>query len=342
MHIISIAPPHLDTNEQASLAMRVNTEAHNALNEYLTGGTDFSVTVEQDINGLRANSQRENILLACTERPGELRAQDDETDLGFRGFAPVSFPLQSETHAVFAHFNYVDDFAPEVFETLLDGLKAAMADRNRTTLHVFMNITPIGLDDDPRCDLLRRAGFELGLVEQASELDLALAADPEVPAGLTPIYFEGYIPPEEHIDSFLDIMEISEADVPATDQPEPRTWTREMLEEAQEHHARLDTTAANALLVDGEGIVAFSYANLDPSIPEVVEQALTVVHRRARGKGLGMLIKQVLYRELKDRYPALKRVTTYNALNNERMLAVNEKLGLQPKFHQTTWKLALS
>ena len=205
-----------------------------------------------------------------------------------------------------------------------------------------MNISTDGLETDPRCTLLRDAGFELGLVEQASELDLALVTDPVLPEGLKSVYFDGWMPPEEHIESFLRVMEKGWADVPSAEELEPQTWTRDMIEELHELNAKSTKSIANALLVDSEGIAAYSCATLEPDRLELVSQQFTFVDRRVRGHGLGMLIKKVLYRELKDRYPALKRVTTYNALNNERMLAVNEKLGLQPKFHQTTWKLALS
>ena len=342
MFVSRVAPPHLESNEQPSLAIRTNNEAFNALNSYLSGGEDFNRSLDQELATLRPNSQRENVLMACAEREGTVHAQKDETDLKFRGFAQLSFPLLSDTHVAHAVFNYVDDFAPEVFDSLLTATKDEMSQRQRTTLYVQMNIALDGLETDPRCELLRGAGFELGVVEQASELDLALAQDPEIPAGLRPVYFAGWMPPEEHIKSFLRIMEMSWEDVPATDEAEPQVWTREMIEELHAENARSTKDIANALLVDAEGIAAYSCATIDHDHPEAVSQQITFVHRRARGQGLGMLIKQVLYREVKDRFPDARRIVTFNALDNERMLAINEKLGLRPKFRETSWKLVIN
>ncbi|MDU3175656.1 MAG: hypothetical protein E6689_09595, partial [Corynebacterium striatum] len=124
--------------------------------------------------------------------------------------------------------------------------------------------------------------------------------------------------------------------------PIEREWTEEMLQEAAKHHARSKTVTANAVLIDEEGIAALSVLLLDPSHPEVAKQELTITHRRARGRGWGMLVKQALWGEIAARYPRLKRVTTYNALSNERMLAINAKLGIEPKFWWTSWTKSLA
>ena len=41
--------------------------------------------------------------------------------------------------------------------------------------------------------------------------------------------------------------------------------------------------------------------------------------------------------EVAQRYSDIERVTTYNALDNAPMLAINNKLGLVLKFYETNW-----
>lgn len=341
MKVSVIAPPHLEDNTNPSLAIRTAVEADNALLGYLTGTDDFNETEKNQLNAMRPASVRENFMLACSEQEGTVRAQDDETDLRFRGFGYISFPLKEDKHTASAMFTFVDDYDEAVFVALLDQMKQMCAERGRTLLSVWMVMAPDGAETDPRADSLRAAGFEQGITEQMSILDVDKVTEAKLPDGLQAVAFEGYVPPEEHLDSFLEIMAIADTDIPSSVKHEAADWSRERLEEVERHHARNGRTCLNMLLVDTDGVAAFSYLIIDPDTPKCAEQELTVVHRRARRKGYGMLVKQALWQELAARFPNVERVSTYNATTNTGMLAINEKLGMKPVSVETSWQLKL-
>ncbi|MCQ9348623.1 hypothetical protein NQ023_09125 [Corynebacterium phoceense] len=165
------------------------------------------------------------------------------------------------------------------------------------SLWTQLPISENSLEEHPRARILRAAGCNLGLVEQASEVGIGKLGTPAVPEGLRAEFFTGIMPLGDLIDSFLDIVKIADVD----------------------------------------GVVAFTAANVYPDHPHAMEQGPTVAHRRARGRGLATLVKQVLADEVAQRYPDIERVTTYNALDNAPMLAINNKLGLVPKFYETNW-----
>ncbi|WP_288855135.1 hypothetical protein [uncultured Corynebacterium sp.] len=333
MPLIRISSAHLDTNDQPSTAIAAYVEATRAQSIALTGRDDFAVSTDHAVGTLRPNSQRRAELFALTERDGELRAQDDDTDLGFRGFLAVVYPLDSRTDTVEADVYPVAD---EALGELISSFATLAEDR--TTLSLWAKL-PFGehMDEHPHAQALRAEGYELALVEQAAELGIGKLGTPAVPEGLRAEFFTGIMPPTDLIDSFLEIMAVADTDVPSAEPAPAREWTRQMLEEAAAHHARRSATILNVVLADAEGVVAFTTANVDPERPAALEQGLTVTHRRARGRGLATLVKQVLADEVAQRYPDIERVTTYNALDNAPMLAINNKLGLVPKFYETNW-----
>jgi len=64
-----------------------------------------------------------------------------------------------------------------------------------------------------------------------------------------------------------------------------------------------------------------------------VNQMLTGVGARYRGRGLGKLLKALMLLEIRGRYPGVKYVATGNADSNAPMLGINTKLGF--KKHQS-------
>lgn len=333
MPLTRISPAHLDTNDQPSTAIAAYVEAARAQSIALTGRDDFALSADRAVGTLRPNSQRRAELFALTERDGKLRAQDDDTDLGFRGFLAVIYPLDRRTDTVEADVYPVADGA---LGELISSFATLAEDR--TTLSLWAKI-PFGepMDEHPHAQALRAEGYELALVEQAAELGIGTLGAPVIPAGLRAEFFTGIMPPTDLIDSFLEIMAVADTDVPSAEPAPAREWTRQMLEEAAAHHARRSATILNVVLADAAGVVAFTTANVDPERPAALEQGLTVTQRRARGQGLATLAKHVLAAEAKARYPELERITTFNALDNAAMLAVNNKIGLVPKFYETNW-----
>jgi hypothetical protein len=64
----------------------------------------------------------------------------------------------------------------------------------------------------------------------------------------------------------------------------------------------------------------------------------TLVAARHRGRRLGLLVRVLNLRRLLDGYPAVERVTTFNAAENEHLLAINIALGFRPAGYDGEWQ----
>ncbi len=56
-------------------------------------------------------------------------------------------------------------------------------------------------------------------------------------------------------------------------------------------------------------------------------QGLTAVTRPHRGHRLGLLVKIAMLQWLAEREPQIRQIVTFNAVQNEHMVAVNDQLG---------------
>ncbi len=80
---------------------------------------------------------------------------------------------------------------------------------------------------------------------------------------------------------------------------------------------------------DGEGMVAITELMSSEHEPEALDQELTAVHPRARGRGLAKLLKARLLLDLHERLPEARFVRTYNAGSNEAMWGINRAMGFE-------------
>jgi GNAT superfamily N-acetyltransferase len=109
-------------------------------------------------------------------------------------------------------------------------------------------------------------------------------------------------------------------------------------ERQREQHRTLHVIVA----WDREGMAAVTelvYAEHDPTM---LEQELTAVHPRARGRGLAKLLKARLLLELRERYPTVRYVRTWNALSNDPMWGINRAMGFERYRHGTGYQVEVS
>ena len=85
-------------------------------------------------------------------------------------------------------------------------------------------------------------------------------------------------------------------------------------------------------------VVAFSEIAVPRDEPEKAYQWDTLVLREHRGHRLGLLMKVANLRQLATASPATSSVTTWNARQNDPMIAVNEALGCTVAGHQVEWQ----
>ena len=88
-------------------------------------------------------------------------------------------------------------------------------------------------------------------------------------------------------------------------------------------------------------LVAFTELWLE-SDPEVVPDQLdTLVLREHRGHGLGVLVKVANLRRLVAARPGSSLIKTFNASENEHMVAINQRLGFVQWIVSGAWQQRL-
>lgn len=85
-------------------------------------------------------------------------------------------------------------------------------------------------------------------------------------------------------------------------------------------------------------LAAYTTLYVDRERPWLGDQDDTLVIRRHRGHSLGMLVKLANLHRLRDAFPAVERVMTFNAEENEHMLAINVRLGFRPAGYDGEWQ----
>ena len=85
-------------------------------------------------------------------------------------------------------------------------------------------------------------------------------------------------------------------------------------------------------------LAAYSVLQIAGARPWLASQDDTLVAAAHRGHRLGMLVKICNLRRLLAEYPAVRRVTTFNAAENSHMLAINVALGFRPAGYDGEWQ----
>ncbi|CAM3252498.1 hypothetical protein PSET11_01077 [Arthrobacter ulcerisalmonis] len=88
-------------------------------------------------------------------------------------------------------------------------------------------------------------------------------------------------------------------------------------------------------------LVAYTVLIWRPAIPAAVLQDDTLVVAAHRGHALGMLVKIANLRRAQERWPAAKVALTWNASENQHMLAINGALGFMPAGYEGEWQKRL-
>jgi GNAT superfamily N-acetyltransferase len=192
------------------------------------------------------------------------------------------------------------------------------------------------------------AGYRLEQVERYSSLEPAAAA-PDLDrlesearskaAGYELLSWTDRCP-DEYVAQMAELMSRMSTDVPTGG----LSFEAEQWDEARVRHVE-DTwkRAGNVSLVtaarhrDSGELAAYSVLELAPSKPWLAEQDDTLVAAAHRGHRLGMLVKIANLRRLAE-FPAVERVVTYNAAENDHMLAINTALGFRPAGWDGEWQ----
>jgi GNAT superfamily N-acetyltransferase len=88
-------------------------------------------------------------------------------------------------------------------------------------------------------------------------------------------------------------------------------------------------------------LVAYTEITVPLARRQLAGQWGTIVEREHRGHRLGLLVKAENLRHLRRTFPDTDTVTTWNAAENQHMIAVNEDLGFRAVERYQAWQLTL-
>jgi GNAT superfamily N-acetyltransferase len=146
-------------------------------------------------------------------------------------------------------------------------------------------------------------------------------------AGYTMRRWTGPAPDElaDQVCSLLTAME----DAPHEESVEPERWDPDRLRAAEERGITQGSRWYEvAAMHDASGeMAALTQVSIDPDVDGWAFQDITAVTRPHRGHRLGLGVKVAMLEWLAEAEPQVRHIITYNAVQNEHMIAVNADLG---------------
>ncbi len=86
-------------------------------------------------------------------------------------------------------------------------------------------------------------------------------------------------------------------------------------------------------------LVGFTDLYWSPLEPHRAEQGWTAVEPEHRGHALGKWLKAAAFERLTERWPAVVKIKTDNAVTNDAMLGINVAMGFRPAREVTIWQI---
>ena len=322
------------------------------------GNLDRSATAEARLQGWRDNAYR-TVRLFFVRQDGQVV-----------GSSWIRCDVQENLRSALLHVQVLKDFTGRgIGRTLLQHAQELAAAEGRTILQSFTE-HPADFDDDAP-GLVRpatgagglpagargvrfalQAGYRLEQVERFSVLDLAAHA-----GGWDPLEREAVARsgghyemlswtgrcPDELAEQLAVLMSRMSTDAPSGELSyDAERWDVARVRHVEDTWRRagfVSLVAAARHRVSGE-LAGYSVLQLTPAKPWLADQDDTLVAAAHRGHRLGMLVKLANLRRLLAAYPAVKHVITFNAAENDHMLAINVALGFVPAGYDGEWQRA--
>lgn len=252
----------------------------------------------------------------------------------------------------------------DVLGTLWQPLLSVVRAEGRRTMQVWTDhvhdpdaeqIVPrTGVGSLPRGPLataLEGLGLALEQIERHSILPMAPAleaAAAELPAARrmagTAYRTLGWVgpTPEDRLEGLAALMARMSTDAPSGElELEPEVWDADRV--AEMDRMCLQTGRRRVMTVAEEvatgTLVAYTAVDLPRDKPAIGYQEDTLVHGDHRGHRLGMLVKAENLQRIAGHAPEVERLHTWNAGENEHMLAINVALGFRPTSVGCGWQL---
>jgi GNAT superfamily N-acetyltransferase len=286
------------------------------------------------------------------------------------GTCSVTLPLRENTSTAGINILVAPPFRRQGWgRRLLEHAEAVAVGRGRTSLDGYCEV-PAELVDraerllparsgagglpmgDPAIAFAAGCGYELEQVERASRRNLPVPPDhlQELEAAATSraagysLVTWGDACPDELVAEYAILRNRMSTDVPMAGLGwEAEDWdaARVRYEEQTNSRGGVQVQVAAARHVFSGQLVAYTVLNWRPGVPASITQQDTLVSAEHRGKNLGLLIKAANLRAAQDRWPAARSVLTWNAVENQHMLAINTMLGFRPAGYEGEWQKRL-
>ncbi|MEV7663191.1 GNAT family N-acetyltransferase [Paenarthrobacter sp. NPDC089316] len=150
--------------------------------------------------------------------------------------------------------------------------------------------------------------------------------------------------PDPLVDAFARLKSLMSTEVPIAGMAwEGEVWdaARVRREEATWRASSVDAAVCVARHDATGELAAYTVLTHREEAPAVIYQEDTLVAPGHRGHGLGMLVKVANLRRAKGLWPGATLVMTWNAVENQHMLAINIALGFKPSGFEGEWQKRL-
>ncbi|OAE03649.1 GNAT family acetyltransferase [Arthrobacter sp. OY3WO11] len=285
------------------------------------------------------------------------------------GMCSVELPLRENTHTAGIDVLIAPAYRREgLGRTLLLHAESIARERGRTSLYGYHEVPLAAADGnpvlpaksgagglpvtEPAVAFAAASGYELEQVERSSRLDLPVAPElldrleTEAAGGAGGYSIWGWDDncPEDLVQAYALLKARMSTDVPIAGMDwEGEDWDTARVREEEQTMARGGVQSAVTAAVHsatGE-LVAYTVLNWRPGVPASIAQQDTLVTAKHRGRRLGMLIKVANLRRAQGRWPSARSVLTWNASENQHMLAINIALGFRPAGYEGEWQKRL-
>lgn len=281
----------------------------------------------------------------------------------------VRCELRENLRSAMVHVDVLEEFSGRgIGQALLRHAEGLAAAAGRTILQSYTE-HPAGFDPEDRDATVRpatgtgavpadargvrfalKAGYRLEQVSRFGALDVpahaaswdALEREARATAGeeYEVVSWTGRCP-EEYAGQLAVLMSRMSTDAPTGNLSyDPEEWdvARVRHVEGTWQRAGLESLVAAARHQGSGELAAYTVLQLTPSKPWLADQDDTLVAASHRGHRLGMLVKIRNLRRLLAEYPAVERVITFNAAENDHMLAINSVLGFRAAGWDGEWQ----
>ena len=324
----------------------------------LWGNLDRCPTFQEEVEFWRGNEYEERHLFLA--RIGEEPV----------GICSVTLPLRENTSTAGIDVLLTPAYRRRgLGRALLEHAEAAAQQRGRTSLDGYHEV-PVRLMrpgsimlpaksgagglplEDLATAFASASGYALEQVERSSRLALPVPAEhlltleAEAGARAADYMLTGWDDqaPDPLVGSYAALKSRMSTDVPTAGLNwEREDWDAVRVRDEESTLARggVQSAVSAALHRPTNELVAYTVLNWRPGFPASIAQQDTLVTGEHRGRRLGLLIKVANLRRAQARWPSARSVLTWNASENQHMLAINTALGFKPDGYEGEWQKRL-